>query len=478
MKFYDILNGIDCEIFGSDMEITSVEYDSRKVKEGSLFIAISGFQTDGHLYIQKAIENGAAAVLCEKCDMVPKGISYAVSKDTRTAMAIAGSNFYGGSAKRLKMIGITGTNGKTTITYLVKKILELVGIKTGLIGTNQNMIGDEVLETGRTTPESLDLHKLLAEMEDKGATHVIMEVSSHALELKRVAGIEFEVGAFTNLTRDHLDFHKTFENYCDAKSILFRNSKKGCVNFDDEWTSRLMKEATCETIYYGTGEGAQLRAEDIRLSQRGVIFGVNYGGKVHEVRLSIPGMFSVYNALCAISICLSLGISFDDIIKGLILAKGVKGRCEVINILADYTVIIDYAHTPDGLENIIKTVRGFAKGRVLTVFGCGGDRDKTKRPIMGEVAERLSDITIVTSDNPRSEDPELIISDILEGMEKKEGTFKAIVNRTEAIRYAMEIAEKDDVIILAGKGHETYQILKDETIHYDEREIVKDIFNS
>ena len=463
MKFFDILKDVECEIFGENVEISSVEYDSRNVREGSLFIAISGFQTDGHLYIEKAAANGAVAVLCEKADLVPEGVSYALTRDSRLAMAKVGSAFYGGAAKRLKMIGITGTNGKTTTTYLIKKILELVGIKTGLIGTNQNMIGDKVLETGRTTPESLDLHKLLYDMEEGGATHVIMEVSSHALQLKRVAGINFEVGAFTN---------------CDAKAILFKNCKNGCINIDDEWAERIMKDATCQSLRYGVNNNADIKAENIRLSERGVIFNVNYQGKVHEVRLGIPGMFSVYNALTAISVCLSLGISFEDIIKGLILAKGVKGRCEVVNILADYTVIIDYAHTPDGLENIINTVRGFASGRVITVFGCGGDRDRTKRPIMGEAAERLGDFTIVTSDNPRSEEPGAIISDILEGMKKKDGTYAAIENRTDAIKYAMEIAKKGDVIILAGKGHETYQILKEGTIHYDEREIVKEIFKN
>lgn len=477
MKLYELLNGVNCSIYGDDIEILSVEYDSRKVKKGSLFIAVSGFQTDGHLYIEKALENGAAAVILEKEEFAPKGVSYAVCDDSRAAMALVGKAFWGGSADRLKMIGITGTNGKTTTTYLVKKILELMGKKVGLIGTNQNMIGDTVLETGRTTPESLDLHELLKKMEDEGATHVIMEVSSHALFLKRVYGIEFEVGAFTNLTRDHLDFHETFENYCDAKALLFKQSKKGFLNGDDQWCDRIKNQATCEIKTYGI-DGGDIKAENIRLSERGVIFEVADGDAKHEARLSIPGRFSVYNALTAISICRGLGISYEDIIKGLIIAKGVKGRCEVVNILADYTVIIDYAHTPDGLENIISTVRGFAKGKIITVFGCGGDRDKTKRPIMGEVAEKLSDFTVVTSDNPRSEKPYDIIEDILCGMKKAEGTFAAIEDRTEAIKYAMSIAGAGDVIILAGKGHETYQILKEGTIHYDEREIVKDIYKN
>jgi len=476
MKLYEILKEIDCSIFGEDREITSIEYDSRNVKEGSLFIAISGYQTDGHLYIEKAVENGAAAILAEKADNIPEGVTYAISPDTRAAMAMAGAAFYGDSAKRLNVIGITGTNGKTTTTYLIKQILELKGIKTGLIGTNQNLIGNTVLETGRTTPESLDLQKLLAQMEAEGVTHVIMEASSHALYLKRVYGIEFAAGAFTNLTRDHLDFHETFENYCDAKAILFKNCRAGSINIDDEWAQRIMAGATCPIKTYGVEKDADIKAENIRLSQRGVIFNVNYEGKTYEVKLSIPGMFSVYNALTAISVCLSLGISFEDIIKGLMIAKGVKGRCEVVNILADYTVIIDYAHTPDGLENIINTVRGFAEGRVITVVGCGGDRDKTKRPIMGEMAGRMSDLAVITSDNPRSEEPELIIKDILAGMVGMEDKYETVCDRKEAIKYAMSIAKAGDVIILAGKGHETYQILKNETIDFDERKIVKEIF--
>jgi len=476
MRLADILKGIECSGYNENTEISSVEYDSRKVTEGSLFIAVSGYATDGHLFIEKAVQNGAVAVLCEKdCDCF--GAEKIICKDSRVAMAVAGANFYGNSASRLKIIGITGTNGKTTTTYLVKQILELVGIKTGLIGTNQNMIGDKVIETGRTTPESVDLHKLFAQMESEGVTHVIMEVSSHALFLKRVYGFEFEVGAFTNLTRDHLDFHETFENYCDAKAILFKNCKKGVVNGDDEWADRIMKDATSAIKTYGVQNDTDIKAYDVKLSERGVIFSSDIDGKKHDIRLSIPGMFSVYNALCALSICLELGISMEDIIKGLIIAKGVKGRAEVVNILADYTVIIDYAHTPDGLENIIGTVRGFSKGRVITVFGCGGDRDKTKRPIMGHIAGELSDFAVVTSDNPRTEDPDAIISDVLAGMKGMEEKYTAIADRTKAIEYAMSKAQSGDVIVLAGKGHETYQVLADKTIDFDERSIVKDIFS-
>ncbi|MBO4897261.1 MAG: UDP-N-acetylmuramoyl-L-alanyl-D-glutamate--2,6-diaminopimelate ligase [Clostridia bacterium] len=474
MKLSEILKNVPCELSGFECDITSVEYDSRKVTPGSLFVAICGYETDGHLYVKNAVENGAAAILAQNKVEAPVPVIY--TEDTRQGLALAGAAFYGNSADRLKIIGVTGTNGKTTVTYLVKKILELKGIKAGIIGTNQNIVGNEVLEAGRTTPESLDLHELFKRMEDAGATHVIMEVSSHALALSRTYGIDFEVGAFTNLTQDHLDFHKTFEEYYKAKAKLFSQCKKGAVNIDDSYGERMAQDSKAPVLTYGISDKADIRAENIKLSERGVIFDVNYGGKTHEVRLGIPGKFSVYNALTAITICLQLGIDFEDIVKGLILAKGVKGRAEVVPLSAPYTVIIDYAHTPDGLENIINTVRGFAKGRVVTLFGCGGDRDKTKRPIMGDIAGTLSDFCVVTSDNPRTENPSLIIKDVLEGMKKFEGKYVAIEDRTEAIKYAMENAKEGDVIILAGKGHETYQIVKSGKIDYDERVIVKSIF--
>ena len=474
MKLSEILKNVPCELSGFDCEISSVEYDSRKVKKGSLFVAICGYETDGHLYIDSAVKNGAAVVLAQK--EVSAAVPVIYTEDTRRALALSSAAFFGNSADRLKIIGVTGTNGKTTVTYLVKKVLELAGVKAGIIGTNQNVVGDEVLEAGRTTPESLDLHALFKKMEDAGATHVIMEVSSHALALSRTYGINFEVGAFTNLTQDHLDFHKTFEEYYKAKSKLFGQCRRGAVNIDDEYGERMVRDSEAPVLTYGITDKADIRAENIRLSERGVIFDVKYGGKTHEVRLGIPGKFSVYNALTAICVCLQLGIDFEDIIKGLILAKGVRGRAEVVPLSAPFTVIIDYAHTPDGLENIINTVRGFAQGRVITLFGCGGDRDKTKRPIMGDIAGSLSDFAVVTSDNPRTENPSLIIKDILEGMKAYEGKYAAIEDRTEAIRYAMEHAERGDVIILAGKGHETYQILPTGKIDYDERVIVKKIF--
>ncbi len=474
MRLSRILKNVNCDINGKDVEITSIEYDSRKVREGSLFVAIKGYSTDGHLYIDKAIEKGAAAILAENCDA--QGITVAIAKDTRKALAMAAKEFYGNSADRLKIIGVTGTNGKTTTTFLIKQILELVGYKTGLIGTNQNMICDRVIEASRTTPESAELHKLFGEMEDAGVTHVIMEVSSHSLYLDRTYGINFEVGVFTNLTQDHLDFHGTMEEYMKSKAILFSNCKKGCINVDDSWADGIMSRAACPVSTYGIKKACDLKAENIRMSERGVIFSLYTDGAEHTVRLGIPGNFSAYNALSAIAACKALDISMEDIVKGLVVAKGVKGRAEVVSIPSPYTVIIDYAHTPDGVENIINAVKSFAEGRIITLFGCGGDRDRTKRPIMGKIAAQLSDYCVVTSDNPRTEDPVSIINDILEGMKGFEDKYTVVPDRVQAIRTAMEMAGEKDIIILAGKGHETYQILKDKTIDFDERVVVKSIF--
>lgn len=456
-------------------EITSIEYDSRKVKEGSLFVAIEGFETDGHKYIDSAIKNGAIAVVCQK-DTDFSGAVKILVDDSRKALALLSAEFYSHPASKMKIIGITGTNGKTTTTYLVKEILEYKDHKVGLIGTNQNMIGDRVIESSRTTPESLELHKLFAEMYSEGVEYVIMEVSSHSLYLDRVYGIDFEIGAFTNLTRDHLDFHKTMDNYAMAKAILFSMCKVGIVNYDDEYAEKITENATCKTIRYGIKSKADITAQNIKLGSKGVTFDAETPLAKENIRVNIPGDFSVYNALCALGICLGLGISISDIKNALVIATGVKGRAEIVNIPSDYTVMIDYAHTPDGLENIIKTVKGFSKGRVITVFGCGGDRDRTKRPIMGRISGELSDVSIITSDNPRSENPDFIISEVEAGIKETDGKYHIVPQRKDAIRFAMEMAEADDIVLLAGKGHETYQILNTGTIHFDEREIVREIF--
>ncbi len=473
MLLSQVLQNIEHQFYGEDVQITNIQYDSRKVTKGSLFVAVRGFSNDGHNFIEKAIQLGAAAVLAE--ENVDVTVPVAVCKNTRRALSQAANNFYKTSESGLRIIGVTGTNGKTTTTYLIKQILDLHGIKTGLIGTNQIVIGAKAFDAERTTPESLDLHRLFYEMREEGVECVIMEVSSHSLELDRVYGIEFEVGVFTNLTQDHLDFHKTMENYMQSKAKLFSMCEKGAVNCDDIYAQDILKLAKCSVITYGENE-ADLCASAIKISEKGVKFTLTCEGENYEVRYCVPGNFSVYNAMSAISACKLFGIPMQEIIKSLSVARGVRGRAEVVALPAPYTVMIDYAHTPDGVENILKAVKSFAKNRIIIVFGCGGDRDKTKRPQMGEIAARLADFCVVTSDNPRTENPESIIEDILQGMKGYEEKYTKITLRREAIAYAMSIAKPDDVILLAGKGHETYQIIGTEKKDFDERVIVKEIY--
>ena len=473
MKLQAILQGLEPLEVHADLsrEITGICYDSRAVKPGNLFVAICGYDTDGHKYIPMALEKGAACVLCEKA---PAEGEYVLLSDTRRGLALAGANWYGNPAGEMTMIGITGTNGKTTTTYLVKHILEdCLGAKVGLVGTIQNMIGDEVLHTERTTPESLELQALFRHMADAGCTHVVMEVSSHALSLHRVDGVTFDVGVFTNLTQDHLDFHKTMEEYCRAKAMLFARSKVGAVNVDDPWAKEILAHATCPVITYSAKGQAALEATDIRLEPHHVAFTAHYQGTETACTLGIPGAFSVYNALSALSAALALGIAPEKAAASLATARGVKGRAEVVPTPGkDYTVLIDYSHTPDSLENILKTVREFARGRVIAVFGCGGDRDPIKRPIMGKIAADLADLVVVTSDNPRTEDPMAIIDQILVCIPKDQTPTTVIENRRQAIRWAMDNAQAGDVIVLAGKGHETYQEIGHEKFHLDEREEV------
>ena len=475
MRLTELINKFETEIHGdSDIEISGIAYDSRKVKPGYLFIAIKGYETDGHKYIDSAVANGAVAVIGEDC--VECGCTYVKVKDSRKAMALCGAAYYGNPQDKIKIIGITGTNGKTTTTYLIRQILMLKGHRCDLIGTNQIIIGDEVIESSRTTPESLDLFEIFGKMAESGGEYVVMEVSSHSLELDRVYGVTFETSLITNITQDHLDFHKTMENYANAKAKLFTVSKTGAANADDDYAGVIMDKATCKMLTYSIDSKSDIKAENLKMSERGVIFEIAPNGENSEIRLGIPGKFSVYNALGAICVCLNLGIDISDIQKGLVLAKSVKGRIEVVHTSTPYTVIIDYAHTPDGMENIISAVRGFAKGRVITVFGCGGNRDSSKRPKMGKIAEELSDIVVVTSDNPRCEVPGDIIKDILAGMEKD--NHIVVENRKDAIRKAMEIAQEKDIIILAGKGHETYQEIEHVKYDFDERAVVKEILSA
>ena len=450
MKLQDLLRDIPVLSTTADpqMEITGVSYDSRTTKPGDLFVAMTGFATDGHAYIGKAVAAGAAAVLCEHAPA--EAVPCVVAENSPRALAVLGANSFGHPADSMTMVAVTGTNGKTTTTYLLKAILEQeAGAKVGLIGTNQNMIGSQVIPTERTTPESLELQELFARMRDAGCTHVVMEVSSHALFLRRVYGIRFAVGIFTNLTQDHLDFHKTMEAYCDAKAILFQNCDVGVYNADHPWAARLLDNATCRRYAYAVHADADLRAENIVLAADHSAFDAVKADGRTPIRVGIPGEFMVYNTLDVLGAALALGVSLEKSARALAKVPHVKGRVEVVPTPGrDYTVLIDYSHTPDSLENILRTVKGFAKGRTVALFGCGGDRDKTKRPIMGKIAAELADLVIVTSDNPRTEDPEAIIADILPGLAGSDTPYQVICDRVEAIHWAMDHARPGDVIAL------------------------------
>ncbi len=476
MKLSLVLKGIT--EFEKDFEITDVCSDSRKVTKGSLFVAITGFKTDGHGYVKMAEEKGAVAAVVEHA-IDGLSIPQIVVENSRKALAVASANFFNNPQKSLKVVGVTGTNGKTTTTTLIKQVLESFDHKCGLIGTNVNMIGDEEIPTERTTPESREFFELLARMRDGGCEYVIMEVSSHSLELDRVYGIQFAVAVYTNLSQDHLDFHGDMDTYFAAKAKLFERCDKAVINIDDKYGKELAKTVKCETITYSTEDDtASLEAKNIVLKSDKVRFEAVMTAAISRVNLGIPGQFSVYNALASIGACLCRDISLSDAAAALGNAHGVKGRAEVVPIPedADFTVLIDYAHSPDSMENILKTVRGFAEGRIISLFGAGGDRDKTKRPIMGGIGADLSDICVITSDNPRSEDPMQIIADVSAGAMGKRAKINVVCDRREAIAYALSIAQKDDVVVLLGKGHETYQEISTGKIHLDEREEIAAYF--
>ncbi len=480
MELKKLIDGIEIlELHADpDAEISGVCYDSRRAEAGNVFVAVRGYESDGHRFIPAAAAGGCTCVICEEPPKID--IPYALTADCRKALALMSRNWFGDPCSRLKVIGVTGTNGKTTTTHLIKSVLEqLTGEKVGLMGTNHNMIGDMILDAERTTPESYEIQALLSEMVKAGCSYAVMEVSSHALVLDRVYGMTFEVGVFTNLTRDHLDFHETMDDYAAAKAKLFTMCRYGVVNADDEYAERMITAAECPVFTFSTQKNeADLVAKSIKLSSDNVAFCMLAIGDLQRVRLGIPGMFSVYNAMAAAAACLQLGLKLDGICEALGRCKGVMGRAEVVPTGRDFTLLIDYAHTPDALENIIKTVKDAASGRVVTLFGCGGDRDKTKRPIMGQIAAQLSDFVIVTSDNPRTEVPGDIINDILAGMKDTKTPYTVIENRREAIGWAIANAQPNDVIILAGKGHETYQIIGKEKRHFDEREVAAEFLKS
>ncbi len=461
---------------GQDVEITSLTCDTRDLVPGGLFVALKGSRTDGNEFIQEALDKGAAAILCEAPPDAPG--PWLTARDAREAYGLLCANWFDRPGDDMTLVGVTGTNGKTTTTYLLKHVLETaLNAKVGLIGTNQSMIGDRVLPAKRTTPDPYVLQCLLGQMKGAGCTHVVMEVSSHALVQRRTAGLRFACGIFTNLTRDHLDYHGTMEAYYRAKALLFDQCRAGFFNLDDPAGRRLAQSAACRRHTFGqTRREAQVLGRAVRLHPLGVAFTVQARGERCPVSLPIPGGFSVYNALGVISCCLHLGVPLRAAAAALATVPGVKGRAEVVPVPAPYTVIIDYAHTPDALENILKTARDVTQRRLLCLFGCGGDRDKTKRPIMGEIAGELADLVVLTSDNPRTEDPEQIMRDVAQGFPQGRDTWVFQPDRRKAIREILALGRAGDVILLAGKGHETDQEIGLERIHLDEREEIASFF--
>ncbi|BDU92770.1 MAG: UDP-N-acetylmuramoyl-L-alanyl-D-glutamate--2,6-diaminopimelate ligase [Clostridium perfringens] len=480
MILKSLLKGLDYEVIKGNEEskVQNIRYDNRKIEQGDAFVCVKGFKVDGHSFIGDAIKKGAKTLIVQEDVSVQEDITIIKVRDTRKALAIMSSNYFGNPKDKLKIIGITGTNGKTTSAFIIKSILEKAGFMTGLIGTIANYIGNKKVDAVRTTPESYELHELFKNMVDAGVEYCVMEVSSHSLELDRVYGVQFEEGIFTNLTRDHLDFHKTFENYYNAKFKLFERSNHSIINLDDPYGANIVKDIEerglkTKVSTFSIEKESDFKAFEIKSHSNGSEFKVNLES-IEEFSINIPGEYNIYNSLGCIICAYNLNIPMDKIKEGLSDVV-IPGRCELVAKEKNlpYSIIIDYAHTPDGLENILSTVKAFTKNRMISVFGCGGDRDKVKRPQMGKIGCELSDIAIITSDNPRSEEPMDIINDIVKPLNYD--NFVIEVNRKEAIRKAMNMALEGDVIVIAGKGHETYQILKDETIHFDEREVVYDI---
>lgn len=474
MKLSEILAGVSYITSAEpDVEITAVTADSREAKEGTAFCCIRGLTRDGHDFAPAAVLAGAVVICDHDLGLHEKQI---IVEDVRPAFSAMCENFFGNPLKRLKLIGITGTNGKTSITYMLKHVLEAAGHKTGLIGTIQNMIGEEVIPTHFTTPDTYELHELFGKMADAGCEFCVMEVSSFGLAQGRVDGLHFFVACFTNLSQDHIDVHRTMEEYFAAKCLLFKRCDAAVVNADDEWAGKIPLGKDVKTLFFSEKPEHDLVASAIECRSDGVSFDVSFGGAARRVSAGIPGRFTVYNLLAVTGCALALGLELSSVADALHTAKGVKGRAEVYPTGSDFTIIIDYAHSPDGIVNILTSMRELTKGRLVVLFGCGGDRDAKKRPLMGEAAASLADFVIVTSDNPRTEDPDKIIEQIMPGVDKYDTDHVVIANRKEAMEYAVRNAKKDDIIVLAGKGHETYQILNTGTIHFDEREVLAEIF--
>ncbi len=487
MELKNILVGLNnLKVRGSlDLNIDHIQNNSKKIVANDMFVAIKGFESNGHEHIAEAIKNGAKVIMAEQDEMdknklkeIPEDITVIIAEDTRYALAIAACNYYGNPSRKMKLIGVTGTKGKTTTTYMIKEILEKSGIKVGLIGTVASYVGDKkIADNENTTPESLKLQEIFSRMLEEKCQAVVMEVSSQSLKMERVAGCDFDYGIFTNFAEDHISSkeHPDMEDYFNSKVKLFKMCKKGFINADDIYAITIPKLVPeCDISTYGIDNYCNLLAKDITVTNQYVDFKVKLGDKNERIKVSIPGRFSVYNSLAAIAVALQFGCNSENIKEALLNIR-VPGRSELVDNKLGLTIMIDYAHTPESLEKILSSVKVYTKGRVISVFGCGGDRDKNKRPMMGEVSGRVADYTIITSDNPRTEDPNEIVLEIEKGIKKTKGKYECIVDRKEAIKKAISIAKKNDIIVLAGKGHEQYQEINKKRYPFDESKIVNEI---
>lgn len=468
----------------SETKVNGISYDSRQIREGYIFVCIKGFKFDGHDFIDDAVKNGAKVIVITKDVALKPDLVYIKVKDSREALGYLSEAFYNYPAKCLNLIGVTGTNGKTTTTYMIESILAKTNFTTGMIGTIRSKVADQEFPAERTTPESSDLNNLFNQMSASGVTHTVMEVSSHALELKRVENFKYKVAVLTNITQDHLDFHDTLDNYRIAKGKLFKElllpDGFGVINIDDPSGEYMIDQCVGKVITYGINNDAEIKASEIDISVTGVSYLVKTPVGEIRLKLKFTGYFNVYNSLAAIGVGLAFNLPLEIIKEGLESLNGVAGRFEQIDCGQDFGVIVDYAHTPDGMENILKTAVELVKGNMILVFGCGGERDRSKRPIMGKIAAKYCNLCILTSDNPRAEEPMKILHDIEQGVieSKKPIEYEIIADRKEAIFHAVQSAKSDDLVIIMGKGHETYQIFGDQILPFDDREVAKEAIMS
>lgn len=478
MRLDDLLWGVDIKgrVGQGQPEITSIIFDSRKVTPGALFCCFAGLKSNGHDFVASAIENGAVAVLCERRLDLPMTIPQVIVEDARLAMALCCGNYFGNPSQKMHMIGVTGTNGKTTVTHLIKSIAEAYGQKVGLIGTVYTLIDQEMIHAEMTTPDPFEFHELLARMLQAGVQWVVMEVSAHALWLRKMAGVFFDVGVWTNFTQDHLNDFGTMQNYFEAKTQLFRLGVcgKAILAMDDSAVSALRNRIVIPSTTFGFAPGSDVHISDLKMQSDGIMMNLHHEGRIIDVRLGIPGKFSALNAAAAAAACVAMGVPWPVVRYGLRLAKGVPGRMEVVSG-GMATFLVDYAHTPDALENVLSAARSFTKGRLIAVLGCGGDRDGGKRPIMGKIASSLADVCIITSDNPRTEDPQSIVDAIYQGTLGQSAEVECIVDRRLALAHAVSIAQADDVVVVAGKGHEDYQEIHGVKYPFLDRQVIEEL---